>query len=48
MATGMPVDKFVNELKKDEEHIQAIKNRAVFSKALDFLVDQATVTEKAR
>ena len=47
MSIGMPVDKFVNQLKKDEDQIQAIKNRAVFSKALDFLVAEATVTEKA-
>ena len=47
MSIGMPVDKFVNQLKKDEDQIQAIRNRAVFSKALDFLVAEATVTEKA-
>ena len=47
MSIGMPVDKFVNQLKKDEDQIQAIKNRAVFSKALDFLVAEATVTENA-
>lgn len=47
MSIGMPVDKFVNQLKKDEDQIQAIRNRAVFSKALDFLVAEATVTENA-
>ena len=45
MQTGMPIDKLVGELKKDQERLNSLRQSALFNKTLQFLVDNANITE---
>ncbi|MEQ9823710.1 MAG: trigger factor [Puniceicoccaceae bacterium] len=47
MQSGVPIDKLVQELKKDQERLNSLRQSALFNKTIQFLVDQAKVTEKA-
>lgn len=48
MQTGMPIDKLVQELKKDQERLNSLRQSALFNKTLQFLVDNANITEVAK
>jgi len=47
MQTGVQIDKLVQELKKDQERLNSLRQSALFNKTIQFLVDNAKVTEKA-
>ena len=47
MQTGIQIDKLVQELKKDQERLNQLRQSALFNKTIHFLVDNAKVTEKA-
>ena len=48
MQTGVQIDKLVQELKKDQERLNSLRQSALFNKTIQFLVDNAKVTEKCR
>lgn len=45
MSTRQKPDDIVKELQKDRSHVVALQRQILINKALDYLVDQATVTE---
>ena len=45
MQSGVPIDKLVQELKKDQERLNSLRQSALFNKTLQFLVDNANITE---
>jgi trigger factor len=45
MQSGMPIDKLVQELKNDQERLNSLRQSALFNKTLQFLVDNANITE---
>lgn len=45
MQSRTPVDKIVDELKKDRERLHSLQRSVLFGKTLDFIVDAAEVTE---
>lgn len=48
MQSGIPIDKLVQELKKDQERLNSLRQSALFNKTLQFLVDNANITEEAK
>lgn len=45
MRSGQRPEKFVKELQKDRDRVRALQQDILLDKALDFLVDKATVSE---
>lgn len=45
MQAGIPIDKLVQDLKKDQERLNSLRQSALFNKTLQFLVDNANITE---
>jgi trigger factor len=47
MQTGIAIDKLVQEIKKDQERLNSLRQSALFNKTLQFLVEKANITEVA-
>ncbi len=45
MRSGIPPEKLVEDLKNDQDRINSIRQSALFNKTLQFLVDNANITE---
>lgn len=45
MQTGVPMEQMVKELKNDQERLNSLRQSALFNKTLQFLVDEAEITE---
>ena len=46
MQTGIQIDQLVQELKKDQERLNSLRQSALFNKTIQFLIEKAKVTEK--
>jgi trigger factor len=47
MQSGTPIDQLVQEIKKDQDRLNSLRQSALFNKTLQFLVEKAKITEVA-